>query len=207
MEKKILPPEPEYSTEYLNSIRNRFPEYAKHTEEDLVDILNKNATRIAWEYEIQAADAIKELEESVVFENDLDILGMCPESLYNKLTSWLSYVISKENWVWDIVLSVSENNDVEWWTSAVWSPISKENFSFIINDQDKDYLNPTRNKKILFVVSVINRYKEDSLWRPVFSLQPRLIEIAPSNVFLSKDMVFKKDLKTEEEVMKAFDRQ
>lgn len=184
-----------YSPEYLDGIREKFPEYATSTNEKLIDILDANSERIFGVYEYEVESAFKTLEDEVIIEDgDQNFLDQIPQSILDRVNSGLLYIIEKNKWRWDLVLSVREEKNTEWWQSTVWSSISSDQISFVVDNKNKDYLSQSLHKKLVCILSVSPKNETDSLGRDVFILTPKLIEIPSKNTLLMQWMLFSKNL-------------
>lgn len=183
-----------YSPEYVESIRERFPELAWSSEKELVEALDNNDIRKPWVYEFELQDALEELDDEVSISGKIDVLKACPPHYLKKLLSAIEYVIINLGWNADIVLNVTETERTSGRESTIWVPAFQSDFSFLVQSKDKEYLAPSENKKILFVISIKNAHKNDSLWRPVYSLTPKKIEIPSKNSLLMNGMYFKQEI-------------
>lgn len=68
----------QYTTDYLDSVRARFPELADASRQELVDMLESNQERKQGEYEFMIKDALDNIDEEA-------ILNYPDESLFTYL--------------------------------------------------------------------------------------------------------------------------
>lgn len=187
-----------YSSDYLETIRERFPEYTNITNEELVTVLDNNTDRQFGVYEYQVESALKDLQNQVVFDNNQDFFGMIPQSMSDRLDSGLTYILTTKNGYWDLVLGVRDEKSTWGWQSTVWAPVPADRFSFVVDTTDKNYLSPSEDKKMVLTISISPRHQQDSLGRPIFSIVPKLVEIPSKNALMMAWFLFSKDLTSNE---------
>lgn len=189
----------QYSHEYLDSIKKRFPEYSDCSEQELFVVLQKNSQRNAYIYEIAIDTAFAELEKTVILEaaNEklIEYIFGQKSAVTEKIQNGINYVVNKLG-TWDLIIWSWSKAAQWWWETALWTPDFLENYRFV-QTSPYGYLKKENNFKYLVVLSLAKNW-EDSLWRKKYTLLPKLIEMPKIWSMVIDWMVFKKDLSVEE---------
>ena len=193
---------PEYSTEYLDSVQERFPEYQNHTQKDLISVLHKDKNREHGVYEEEVESAFKDLDQQISFPDVNDdlvnyVFNDLDPAFANKIASGITYVV-QHGWHWDLVLWSRSKDKGQWRNTTVWAPVFPENFHFISSSRDPKAFEQWDTGNILLTLWVYSTGGTDSLWRKEYKLVPQLVEIPAKTALVMKWMMFKKDIDVSE---------
>ena len=93
-------PIPKYSDEYIDSVRDRFPEFEDYTKSQLISALDKNEHREHGMYEEEVKSAFETLEQEITFpDSNRELVTYIFEELdpifADRIKSGISYAIQK----------------------------------------------------------------------------------------------------------------
>ncbi len=194
-------PIPKYSDEYIDSVRDRFPEFEDYTKSQLISALDKNEHREHGMYEEEVKSAFETLEQEITFpDSNRELVTYIFEELdpifADRIKSGISYAIQKWSKCDLVLWSQLEDGPKDRESTIAPKIAYPQNFQFIeeksVSSQKESHLR--EKKEILFVLSVNKTGNSDSLWRPEYHLEPKLVEIPPKTAQLANWLWFQKDL-------------
>lgn len=161
-----------YSENYINQIRKNHPEFWIKTNDEIVDLLKKNDDRYYYEQEF----ALKK-SDIAIDEKTFDIEKF--ESRFPWVWNLILDYVNSEDFYreWNLVLHIEYKD--EW--QKIWS---KEVIWHADNADDYKFWSPNWNKlkhddqtTLLWVLHISNTFKKDNFGRPLYILEPKLIQV------------------------------
>jgi hypothetical protein len=194
-------PSEAYTTDYLDSIRARFPELAQKTRPELISVLEAQKERKQGEYEFVWKDALDQIEGEALLDYPDDSLFTylfeeLPDIASDKITSWIAYVMQK-NGTWDLVLWSRSGPRSQGRAETIWQAVFAEHYSFIQEGKEPHFKRWEDNKYVV-ILSVKKNWEQDVYWRMHYTLAPQLIQVPDKWAMIMDGMLFQKDLNVAE---------
>ena len=204
-----------YSSEYLDSLRKRFPEISLSSQEELVVELQKNQNRSDSSFYIsQIENELNQIDQEILFDDAYDefvnyFLEEAWREMHNLFRGAINYII-KEWKDWDFVMWYWPKEIPMGWTTTIWHPLPREiatggKTNLVFHDKDRDGLEVLQGRAILVLVSIKNTGAQDSLWRKKYSLGHSLYDLSKS-AFVPSDIAAIKKWETLEEFKQAMEK-
>ena len=189
-----------YSKEYLESVKSRFPDFSDTTDAQLVEVLDNNIKRIPGEYEQDMEKTFKEIEKDKILNYTDDkifdyLFEELPQEFSAKIKSGMGYVIN-ELWSWELVLWSWSEDSKWWWKQTVGAPDFLNTHNFVQSGKYEYFVPGDKDKFV--VILWMNKNWKDDLWRTKFDMSTQLWEIPKIWSMVMKGKIFKKELNLEE---------
>ncbi len=195
-------PHESYTSDYLDSIKARFPEFSQLTRQELIENLEVNKDRKPGEYEFILKDALEAIDGEVLLNYPDESLFTylfeeLPQATSDMIRKLMTYVM-KEKWSGDIVLwSWTAPRTTDFDTKIGWDVLA-DNYHFLSEGAEHFDISRWLQKQFLVVLRVAKSHEQDLYWRQHFKIKTELIEIPDQATFSPDWMLYKKDLNVAE---------